>query len=156
MDADARFLLGTLCDVCQNDNAACRCFADLIVLIDFAGNREIFLVMRDVIKILIGLVARVATENHIAAVVLRPDGQRMPETIFVNGLEDERILVWRWLSKEVPCFWGWLQELSWQDCLEIGRENLVDTVFFGRGSFWLRRFRRGFLHELLEFLETFF
>ena len=135
MDADAGFFLRALRDVRQDDDAARGRLADLSVPVDFAGDGEIFFVVRDVVEVLVGLVARVAAEDHVAAVRLLPDGQRMPEAVLVDGLEDERILVRLRLSEEVPRLRRRLQLVAREDCLETcGDEFFYTVICCGRLS----------------------
>ena len=127
------------------------------MLVDLAGDGEIFFVLRDVVEILVRLVSRMASENHVTAVFLLPDGQGMPEPVFVDGLEDERILVRIRLSEEVPCFRGWLQLIAWENGFEVSGDELFYKVIF-RNLLRCRRlfFRAGFLHECAQLFQTVF
>ena len=147
-DADSRVLLGALGDVRQDDDAARRRRCDLPVLVDFAGDAQVFLVVRDFVELMVDERARVAAEDHVAAILLLPDGAGVPEAVLVDGLEDQRVLVRLRTAEEIPVVRRRAQLIDRDELLVMCGQQRVDAVGLLRV---LRRDGCGrFGHQLLE------
>ena len=97
VDAHRRIFFGALGNVRQDDNAAGRRLRNLVVLVDLARD---FLVL--LVELLIDHAARVAAENHVRAVLLLPDRAGMPKAVFIDRLENQRVLLGTRFAEEVP------------------------------------------------------
>ena len=118
------------------------------MLVDLARDAQVFLVVRDFVELVVDERARVAAEDHIAAILLLPDGAGMPETVLVDGLEDQRVLVRLRTAEEIPVVRRRAQLIDRDELLVMCGQQRVDAVGLLRV---LRRDGCGrFGHQLLE------
>ena len=118
------------------------------MLVDFAGDAQVFLVVRDFVEFVVDERARVAAEDHVAAILLLPDGTGMPEAVLVDGLEDQRVLVRLRTAKEIPVIRRGVKLIKVDELLVMCGQQRVDAVGLLRV---LRRDGCGRLcHQFLE------